>query len=379
MKTSISKFSLVFFTLLGAATTAQAQSAGQSKVAVPSMADKASVEVDFWKSVERMDTADAYAAYLETYPNGRFALLARVAMKRSSGGQPVPTSTAPVTPSAAVLAPAVVPTPIPSPVSALIQAPIVGGKLNAWSEPASGAITLDAGNRIRGPGVITVGRIGAKKQLPIPEGEWVVLAATDHESETQPRYTANGTVGGIGAVKLTSMTLAQFDGTTARSVLHVTFNRVAHDMPRFVWKGAEQCLTAADPSEYHDILQTSRSLKLCTQVRVESASIDVALVPAHRNEISRNLGQLGGRLGVYNTGTDFYLVDRYNNYMLINRLDCVEAQQARPACALPTSPPASMAAHIAWAKNFAPSAYTGFDRNLAVPELSALEETRRKD
>ena len=386
MKMPIYKYSLIFSVLLGAATAALAQPASQNKAAASSTTDKASVEVDFWKSVERMDTADAYAAYLEAYPNGRFALLARLAMKRTSGGaQPASASAVPVPPPVASTVPASAPASVPATTPMQVQAQVTGGKLNAWSEPASGAITLDAGHKIRGPGVITVGRLGARKQLPIPEGEWVVVAATDHDSDTQPRHSAaTGAVLGHGAVKLTTMTLAQFQGTIAGSLLVVTFNRVTNDMPRFTWKSAEQCVAAADqagqaepgaPAEYRHTAGGGRHLRLCVQVRHEANGIPAVFAPEHRKEINQNLSKLGGRLGGFNTETDLYLVDRYNAYIRITRLDCTEAQQGRPACAIPGIQPTGIAAQVAWAKAYAPSAQAGFDRDLALPELKAFGVT----
>ncbi len=369
----ISKLSLIFFVSLGTATGTIAQPVSQNKA--PSTADRAVVEVDFWKSVERMDTADAYAAYLDAYPNGRFALLARLAMKRSSGGaQPVTANTAPVAPAVGVsVLAATAATTQP-------QGATAADKLNVWSESASGSISLDAGHRVRGPGVITVGRLGARKQLPIPEGAWVVVAATDHDSDTQPRYTTSSTTAGLGAVKLTTLTLAQFEGTTAKSLLVATFNRVVNDMPRFSWKGAEQCAAAgaddqAKKPEYHHS-QGGRSLSLCVQLRHESnGGIQAVFVPAHRKEINQNLGKLGGRLGVYNTELDLYLVDQYAAYMRITRLDCTEAQQGRPACGLPGNQPVGLATQLTWSKAYAQQAYTGFDQKLALPELSAQAVT----
>ena len=382
MSISIFKFSLALAVLLGSTAGVLAQPASQNKAAASSTTDKSSVEVDFWKSVERMDTPDAYAAYLEAYPNGRFALLARLAMKRTAAGaQPAPASAAPVQSPVTSSVPAVVAIPVP----AQAQAPATGGKLNPWSEPASGAVTLDAGHRIQGPGVITVGRLGARKQLPIPDGEWVVVAATDHDSDTQPRHSAaTGAVLGHGAVKLTTMTLAQFQGTIAGSLLVVTFNRVTNDMPRFTWKSAEQCVAAADqagqaepgaPAEYRHTAGGGRHLRLCVQVRHEANGIPAVFAPEHRKEINQNLSKLGGRLGGFNTETDLYLVDRYNAYIRITRLDCTEAQQGRPACAIPGIQPTGIAAQVAWAKAYAPSAQAGFDRDLAMPELKALGVT----
>ncbi len=366
MKTSISKFSLVFFALLGVATAALAQPAGQSKVAAPSTADKASVEVDFWKSVERMDTADAYAAYLEAYPNGRFALLARIAMKKQAENvQPV-AGGAPTAPLAALSAP---PAPV-VPMQAL--APTSGGKLNAWSEPASGAITLDAGHRIRGPGVITVGRIGAKKQLSIPQGDWMVLAATDHSSEAQPRVANMSTTNRIA--RLTTLTLAQFDGTTARSLLVATFNRLPGDNPNHVWRDAVQCEAGNPKYKFHN-KQGGFALKLCAYLHHDvQALVEPEFVPDHDRELQISLLRLGGKLGRFNAEAVSILVDAQASYLRITKLDCLQSSTERPLCADASAQSGRLEDQVAWIKNYAPQAMVGFTRNLNLSELHALQE-----
>lgn len=372
MKTSISKFSLVFFTLLGAATAAQAQSEGQSKVAVPSTADKASVEVDFWKSVERMDTADAYAAYLEAYPNGRFALLARIAMRRASGSAQSAPAAAPVPPPAASTVPVTSPASAPATTPMLVQAPVTGGKLNAWSEPASGAITLDAGHRIRGPGVITVGRIGAKKQLSIPKGDWMVLAATDHDSEAQPRVASMPTTNRIA--RLTTLTLAQFDGTTAKSLLIATFNRLPGDNPNHVWRDAVQCEAGNPKYKFHN-KQGGFALKLCAYLHHDAqALVEPEFVPDHDRELQINLLRLGGKLGRFNAEAVSILVDAQASYLRITKLDCLQSGTERPSCTDASAQSGRLEDHVAWIKNYAPQAMVGFTRNLDLSELHALKE-----
>ena len=75
--------------------------------------------------------------------------------------------------------------------------------LKYFSEPAedSGAVTFNIGDRFSGPGVITVGWLGSKKQVVLPPGEWVALAAVDHKST------------GIRPTTLTSVVFGKFAGT----------------------------------------------------------------------------------------------------------------------------------------------------------------------
>ena len=369
MRVSTSKYSLILFVLLGATTGTIAQPANQAQTAAPSPGDKASVEVDFWKSVERMDTADAYAAYLEAYPNGRFALLARLAIKKQTAGNVQPanvTATSPAVPLAAVSASAAVAAPIQA------SAPADGGKLNAWSEPASGAIDLHAGNRIRGPGVITLGRIGAKKQLLIPAGEWVVIGATDHNSEAQPRVANMSTTNRIA--RLTTLTLAQFNGTTAKSLLVVTFNRLPGDNPNHVWRDAVQCEAGNPNYKFHN-KQGNFTLKLCAYVHQDAqALVDPVFVPDHAKDVQISLLRLGGKLGRFNAVASSILVDAQASYLQIVKMDCLQSGPELPSCADASGQPGRLQDQVAWIKDYAPQAMVGFNRNLNMSELQALRD-----
>lgn len=340
----------VLVTMTGAIAPVMAEPLARGRVAESTTADKIQVEVDFWRSVERMGTADAYIAYLDTYPQGRFAPLARLALKKQAAETPKAGSDAVLTnASPAPVQPAAVPP------AATALAPVAAGndKLNKWSESASGAITLDAGDRIQGPGVLTVGRIGVKKQLPIPDGAWLVVAATDHDSDPQHKHGFGVSVPNA-RIKLTTMTLAQFQGTWAKSLLVVTFNRLTTDMPRFIWKEAEQCFTGASPAEFRHT-QGDFSHRMCMQVRHDAkANIPAAMVPEHAKEISANLGQLGGRLGAYNTESVVHVIDQHASYMRIIRLDCTAARDEQSAaCASSQSQVPRLETLISWSKDYA--------------------------
>jgi hypothetical protein len=109
-------------------------------------------EIEFWRSTERLGTPEAYRAYLAAFPNGLYVPLARAAL-----GTPAP---------AAPAAPAAKPG---------------ATTLRYFSEPAdeTGAINFNIGDRFSGPGALNLGRLGARRQMVLPEGDWVVLAGTD--------------------------------------------------------------------------------------------------------------------------------------------------------------------------------------------------------
>jgi hypothetical protein len=189
--------------------------------------DKSQFEFDFWRSTERIDTPAAYAAYLETFPNGRFAALARAAISK---GQ-VPVNKEPVLASKEPQL-TLKPQALPAETKQVSQ-----GKLAAYSEETNtGSIDLRAGDKLVGPITYMVGGIGAKKQILIPKGEWVVLAATDH-IVTIPYLT----VAGSQRVKQASIALAQFDGERAVSFLVFEYSRTAIPVPVNAWPDAVKC------------------------------------------------------------------------------------------------------------------------------------------
>ncbi len=71
-------------------------------VALGSAADPVAIELVMWQSAQSTDTADSYQAYLDTYPSGRFAALAKAAIaKRMAVAAVTPPSQQRPSPSAA--------------------------------------------------------------------------------------------------------------------------------------------------------------------------------------------------------------------------------------------------------------------------------------
>lgn len=356
MSRSISSIGLALLVLLGPAAEPLAQPVNQNKPAAPSATDQSSVEVDFWKSVERLDTPDAYAAYLDAYPQGRFALLAQIAIKKLSRNASTGVSPAQAASSAGLAE---------------------SDRLKPYREDASsGAIGLQIGDRIRGPGVVTVGRIGARKQLAIPAGEWVVIAATDHNSEAQ---SGGSRISPKIEVRLTTLTLAQFEGTTARSLLIATFNRLVSGNPAHVWRAAERCGRARPDQYAYHATQGDFTLKLCAYLRHDAQTgTSPVLVAAHDQEVRANLSKLGGTLGSFNTESVYYVVDRQASYLNVVKLDCTQAGAARPDCAGASVPPGNLEEQKTWAKDYGQQVFLGFERKLSLPVLNALNDEGQK-
>lgn len=352
-----------------------AQTSGRSGGAAAAE-DKTQVELEFWRSVERMGTADAYQAYLEAYPNGRFAPLARVASRRAA---PVP-SASPAAPPAA--ASAMMPVPSVPRLAVTSDATSSSGNqlpvLNQQIQHSGGA-TFAVGERIRGPGVITMGRLGARKQVPIPEGEWTLIAAVDHDTESQLML---GRPGVSGFTKVSSLALAEVQGATARSMLLVTLNRLAPPAYNFRWPDQDQCEQAAAQSWLHK-KEKGFFADQCMVIRPVGPKGAESVMPAALwKEMSSNLGKLGGSLTNFNLETSIFTISSQAAYMRVTRLDCHQISPGAAGCAdfSPLlgnwfKPPEGFAARSEWALRYMPLAYDGFRRNLTLPELSTAKQS----
>lgn len=322
---------------LGPMPVARAQAQASASQAGPGAA-----EVEFWRSTERLGTPDAYAAYLAAYPSGHFAALARLSLGRAA---------APAAPAAAPAAPASgipVPTALP---------------LRHFSEPStSGAITFQVGDRFQGPGAITVGWLGARKQLVLPAGEWVVLAAIDHASA-------------IGNAEFTTVRFGKFTGAQLQSMLIFSFTRRATSIGR--WTDIERC-QAGDPAALlHHASPTAALRSECMRLWNQGV-IQFAGQPAG-DEALASLQRLGASYAGPALVTVWYFADRPNGYLRVTRADWLHqvygansgdaASWSRTA--LPASPERQRhaLALMRWAEGYRELAATGFRRKLDELDL----------
>lgn len=164
----------------------------------------AAEEAEFWRSAERIGTADAFRAYLKAYPQGLHADLARAALQ------------APATQATAAKPPAV-----------------DAARLLA-DAPASGAVSQLPGEVYIGPGPMTVGYLGAKKQLVLPGGRWLLLAVGDRPS------------GHTTPVLLATMVFGDVEGGQLHRLLVYVFNGRPGPV-RNNWPEVEQCDSQGGP------------------------------------------------------------------------------------------------------------------------------------
>lgn len=283
------------------------------------------IELELWRSAARIDTPAAYEAYLAAYPNGRFATMARAAV--AARGEPaaaVPEAAAP---------------------SAL--ATYNGGV-------TSGATDLAVGTRLVGPGVVTIGSVGARRQLVLPAGEWVLLAAEDHRS------------GGTAQFSLASLAFGQFSGARLRSLLVTSFNRRAVAiqsgnaanlqamgmLPR--WTAAEQCEAAGTADLFREVAGTP-ALRHCAAVRpADDWRAALAATPL-AEPVDATLKALRATTSPFALRSELHFTDQRYGWLAVTRLDTAAA--------------GAVPARIDWLRRYVPLARRGYGRELEVDDL----------
>jgi hypothetical protein len=156
-----------------------------------------SIEQVFWQSAEKIGTLDAYKAYLSRYPTGFFAPIAMAAIGK--------------------YAEAVKPGGLTAEVAVLQQ----GSSLSHFSTASlSGTVEFNIGDSFSGPTALGVGRLGAKKKLVLPSGNWVALAAQDESANIQIVTSFTNTV----RLTLTTATFGRFAGSSLVSLMTFRFS-----------------------------------------------------------------------------------------------------------------------------------------------------------
>jgi len=243
-------------------------------------------------------------------------------------------------------------------------------KLNYFSEapPNSGAATFNLGDRFTGPGFVTVGWLGSKKQVVLPAGEWVVLAAVDHNST------------GTRPVKLATFVFGKFSGDRLAASLTVTVNRNASPVNR--WSDIEAC-AQPDAGQLHQEA-TSMSAMQTECVRMHGAAAALAGATPLGDELRSSLKRIGARAGGTAIVTQMYVADRRDGYMRIQRTDWpavalgnTEAADWQPdAVARSDVRSAYVKELVRWVQGYRPVAIQGFHRALDGDELAAGNAVR---
>jgi hypothetical protein len=316
--------------LLAAELVPSIQIAQQASGTQPS-----SVEIDYWRSVERLGTSDAYRAYLASYPSGFFSGLAKAALSKSEGLSRSPQkNVAPVDRSMAG-----------PPDSAMLS--------RIAAEAPSGAVTFSIGDVFLGPGTLTVGRFGAKKQFVVPNGHWVVLAAIDQYSPTVPR------------VSMAAIALGKLEGNLVRSILTAEFDTVPS---RAVsqWVDLKSC-NREEPYLRFYWRNDSPQVRQCV---IAKAFLKPAGADFWNENLWRDVRVSVSRLGVLlpeekTLRTDIFTSDTGSGYLRIGRYDFGAPDTNRPEIDF------GLDARTHWAKEYATWAMAGFSRTISSGDLVA--------
>lgn len=330
--------------------------------AASATAQVSDVELEYWRSVQRIDTPGAYRAYLDAYPKGAFSALAK--MKTEAAG-PLPAKPAesaaanPSTPAAAKPA----------------------GSLRNFSQPVdnSGEFSFNLGDRLNGPGILTVGGLGAKKQIVLPGGEWVVLAAVDTKS-VQPSGVFNNPRANV--VALTTLVVAKFSGNRPMTLMRVTSTR------QIAKAGAWTDLDDCDPKAGTQALQHKRSRdglrEECQSIQVENEPL--AKPFAASEETRASLDKLGASVSGAALVSSLVITDSRSGYLSVTRIDwpgTVLGAAADRASLWRPEAVESSSAHVAylkglsaWVQSYRTLAADGFTRRFEASDLVANSPRR---
>jgi hypothetical protein len=231
----------------------------------------------------------------------------------------------------------------------------------------SGAVTFRVGDVFRGPGPITVGYLGAKKQLLLPNGDWRVLAAVDYNS----RHTS--------PMPLTSVAFGQFDGPRLRSLLVTTSTRRPGKASN-TWNELSHCQADQGGSLWQES-QERFPLSQCARVQpLAPARLREQLPQALAESLDQHLPAMGGTWPAVNLKSTLVVTDRLAALLQMQRFDCVPVKPgadttdtctAIPRAWLRDDPTPPLQARLEWARAYATLAARGMNKDLDADELQA--------
>jgi hypothetical protein len=312
-------------------------------------------ELETWRAAASINTPAAYNAYLAQFPSGAFAAMAKAALEKLG-----------------VQSPATLPATLPATSPATSSAAL--GEMPGEIETSTTALAL--GDKLSGPGVITVGGLGSRRQLVLPRGEWLLLAGYDHASSDRT------------PVSMATLVFGRFEGTQLRSLLISSFNRrsVAHasgsptnnvvggSLP--AWPAVARC-EATEQALLREV-SSARHTKVCAAAKPLRPGDDSPVTwPAVRERLVPALQAIGGKMVGFNLSSEVQMSDVRHNYLGYVRLDCVGATAATGPCPEAAAGSPTLAARVQWLKAFAPMALDGLGRHIESDDLKPGKPTRR--
>jgi uncharacterized caspase-like protein len=331
-------------------------------------------ELAFWDAIKSSRSKADYEAYLQQYPQGHFAALARARLARfaSEATQPAQTTgAAPARPAGAAVVPPAGGASSVDTTKTAANTPATAPAINAnpalkvFSEPAanSRAVAFKLGDRFSGPGVVTIGLVGARKQVVLPAGEWVALSAVDVDS-----------TGGVGLVQVA---FGKFAGDRLSALLAVTATRSGSQATN--WSDIDEC-ERPNPARLHEWKLPSSWQRQCMTIVFLATPPPAGDGPAAR-EIRESLRRLAASASGPAIATTLLFAEKANGFMRINRADWPSVAlgndagnaQSWKADALAGSPARSayVKALAKWATRYQKFADDGYRRNHRESDLVA--------
>jgi len=309
------------------------------------------IEREFWSSTHQIGTVAAYQAYLNKFPKGFFVPLASAAINKADNAV---SSTSPsnLRPSNDREA-----SDSNSGRAHFNASKIVG-------PTKSSAITQQVGDVFHGPGPITVGWLGAKKQIVVPRGEWVLLAAEDSLSTH------------THSMSLTSLVLAKLEDNTVRSFLLARFNSKGGNSKNS-WSDASAC-ESPPPSAlfawHEQEFWVTQCVKAALLTQAKTAKIlSGSIWKDALQSLATGDGALPNSPALL---TEMFYTGDSSNYLKVSHIDfgvsLEESTLAPSASSIDLSP----AGREKWAKAYSAVAALGYRKKLSEDELYAGDPAR---
>lgn len=315
-----------------------------------------SAETEYWRSVEKIGTPAAYQAYLAAFPNGFFARLAAAALAKADAVAPQPVQQPAQQPVRGAL-PGAAPAPV-FPDLATLQKVV--------ADADSSAVSFKIGDVFAGPGPLMVGHLGSRKQIVVPTGRWVVLAAEDGYSNHRT------------PVQMTAVAFGLFEGRAVRSIVTAAFDRRPGPVqfPLWAWDEAQRCAASGSGgARFHWAFATG-VVKQCVLVTNFST-----LGPKGHwkgnvwDPVRDSLNKLGVTVdGARGLLSEFHLIDNRSGYLHVSRYDFGASETGfTPAGTAGMGQEAALdlrfEARIQWAQEYAALAAAGLTRSIELDDL----------
>jgi len=223
-------------------------------------------------------------------------------------------------------------------------------------------VTLNIGDRHKGPTALTVGWLGARKQLVLPSGEWVTLSAADRKLALASNINAT----------ITTITFGKFTGDRLSTLLRFTFSSQVPSVSG--WPDLAGC-DRADAQLMHSARSQQGVRDECMSLRATAQPMSVVFQGA--DELRASLDKLGARVSGPALTTTITMADKRHGYWGLTRCDWPGATMGaeadkigewrRDLLALPAPKAAYANGLWTWAERYRPHAVEGHGNDYSGP------------